>query len=71
MYTSSGFGINGERVNTIHKKCTFCGVVNNYTEMFFKRIRQEKEKARAAGASDNRRTERTIRKCLDVDLKIT
>ena len=30
----------------------------------FKRIRKEKEKARAAGDSDNRQTERTPRKCL-------
>ena len=33
------------------------------TDVFFKRIRPEKEKARAAGASDNRRTERTSQKC--------
>ena len=37
----------------------------------FKRIGKEKEKDRAAGDPDNRRTERTPQKCLDVDLKIT
>ena len=50
----SGFGRNSERANTVQTKCTFCGSVNHYTEKYFKSIRQEKEKARAAGALDNR-----------------
>ena len=62
--SSSGFGRNSERANTVHTKCTFCGGTNHSTEMFFKRIRQEKEKARAAGNSDNRQTEQTSRKCV-------
>ena len=60
---SSGFGRNSEITNNVQTKCTFCGGTNNSTEKCFKRIRQEKEKARAAGASDNRQTERTYRKC--------
>ena len=63
MDCSSGFGRNIERANNVHTKCTFCGGVNHSAEKCFKRIRQEKEKARAAGDSDNRQTERTPRKC--------
>ena len=55
----SGFGINSERANTAQTKCTFCGGTNHSTEKYFKSIRQEKEKACAAGHSENRRTERT------------
>ena len=61
--SSSGFGRNSERTNTVQKKCTFCGGTNHSAEKCFKRIRQEKEKSSAAGASDNRRTEWTSRKC--------
>ena len=32
MYSSSGFGINSERANTVQTKCTFCGGVNNSAE---------------------------------------
>ena len=39
------------------------GGTNHSAETFFNRIRQEKEKARAAGASDNIRTEWTSQKC--------
>ena len=35
----------------------------SYAEKCFKRIRQEKEKDRAAGHSDNRQTKGTSRKC--------
>ena len=61
--SSSGFGRNSERANTVQTKCTFCEGTNHSAEKCFKRIRQEKGKNRAAGASDNRRTERTSRKC--------
>ena len=61
--SSSGFGRNIERANTVQKKWTFCGSTNHSAEKCFKWIRQEKEKARAAGASDIRQTERTSRKC--------
>ena len=61
--SSSGLERNSERENTIQKKCTFCGGTNNSAEKRFKKIRQEKEKACAAGASDNIQTERTPQKC--------
>ena len=56
---SSCFGRNCERSNTVQTKCTFCGGTNHSVEKCFKRIRQEKEKSHAAGASDNIQTERT------------
>ena len=60
---SSGFGGNSERENTVQTKCNFCGGTNHSAEKCFKRIRQENEKARAAGDSDNRQTEWTYLKC--------
>ena len=67
----SGCVINSERANTVQTKCTFCGVANHSAEKCVKRIRKESEKDRAAGDLDKRRRERTTRKFLDVDLKIT
>ena len=61
--SSSGCSRNSERASTIHTNCTFCGGTNHSAESFFKRIRKENEKDFAAGASDNRRTEQTPRKC--------
>ena len=61
--SSSGFGRNSERAHTVNTKCTFCGGVNYYAEKCFKRIRKEKEKARAVDVSSNRQMERTPRKC--------
>ena len=69
--SSSGFGRNIIRANTVQTKYTFFGGVNHSAEKFFKKIRQEKEKARVAGGFDNRQTERKPWNCLDVDLKIT
>ena len=60
--SSSGFGRNSEIVNTVQKKCTFCGGVNHSAEKCFKGIRQEKEKSRTAGALENRQKERRPRK---------
>ena len=54
MYSSSGFGRNSERANTVQTKCICFGGVNQSAEKCFKRITQEKEKACAAGVSDNR-----------------
>ena len=51
------------RKNLVHKKYTFCGGANHSAEKRFKRIRKEKEKYHVAGDLDNRRTERTSRKC--------
>ena len=59
----SGFGINSEIENTVHTNCTFCGGNNHSAEKCFKMIRQEKGKYRTAGHSDNRKMERTPRKC--------
>ena len=61
--SSSGFGRNSERANNVQTKCTFCGGTNHSAEKYFKRIRQGKEKSRAAGASDNITTERSPQKC--------
>ena len=61
--SSSGFGRNRERANTVQIKCTFCGGTTNSAEKCFKGIRKEKEKTCAAGASNNRRMEQTSRNC--------
>ena len=68
--SSSVFGRNSERANTVQKKCTFLEFLIALHKKKIKSIRQEKEKARTAVDLDNRQTERTPRKCLDVDLKI-
>ena len=44
---------------------------NHSAEKCFKRIRKEKEKARAVDVSSNSNLGRPPRKCLYVDLKIT
>ena len=59
--SSSGFVRNDEGANTAQTKCTFGGQLITLQKKNFKSIRQEKEKSRAAGDSDNRRTERTPR----------
>ena len=51
---SSGFGRNSERAHAVQKKCTFCGGNNHSAEKCFKRIRKEKEKARAVDITSNR-----------------
>ena len=48
--------------NSVQTKCTYCGLSNHSAEKYFKRIRQEKEKARAVGISSNRKSERPPRK---------
>ena len=52
-----------KRANSVQTKCTFCGLNNHSAGKCFKRIRQEKEKARAVGISSNRNSERLPRKC--------
>ena len=59
---SSGFGRKSEIAHAVQTKCTFCGGKNHSEEKCFKRIRKEKETARAVDVSDNRRTERTTHK---------
>ena len=44
-------------------KCTFCGLTNHSVEKCFKKKREEKEKARSAGASSNKNSDRKARKC--------
>ena len=61
--SSSGFGRNSERAHDVQTKWTFCGGVNHYVEKYFKRIRKDKEKARAVDVKSNRQMERTARKC--------
>ena len=61
--SSSGFGRNSVRAHAVQTKCTFCGGKNHSAEKCFKKIRKEKEKARAVDVSDNRQTKRTPRKC--------
>ena len=59
----SGSSRHNERAHSVQKKCTFCGLNNHSEEKCFKRIRQEKEKARAVGISSNRNSERPPQKC--------
>ena len=59
----SGSGRNSERAHSVQKKCTFCGGNNHSAEKCFKRIRKEKEKARAVDVSSNIHTERPPWKC--------
>ena len=55
---SSGFGRNSDRAHDVQTNCTFCRGNNHSAEKKFKRIRKEKEKARAVDVSSNRHTER-------------
>ena len=52
-----------EKAHSVQTKCTFCGLNNHSAEKCFKRIRQEKEKARAVGISSNRNSDRPDQKC--------
>ena len=68
---SSGCGKNSERENIVHTKCNFCGNANNSTEKCFKRIRNIKEKARAAGDLDKKVRNSRFTNVLDANMKIT
>ena len=59
---SSGFDRDSERANDVKKECTFCGGVNHSAEQCFKKVRKEKEKARAVDVSSYRKMECTPRK---------
>ena len=61
--SSSGSNRNSKRAHYVQTKCTFCGGNNHSVEKCFKRIRKEKEKARAVDVSSNRQMERLPRKC--------
>ena len=60
---SSGSSSNIERAHDVQTKCTFCGGNNHSAEKCFKRIRKEKEKARAVDVLSNKNSERLHRKC--------
>ena len=61
--SSSGSSRNSERAHDVQTKCTFCGGNNHSVEKCFKRIRKEKEKARAVDITSNRHMERPPQKC--------
>ena len=61
--SSSGSSRHDERAHYVQGKCTFCGGNNHSVEKCFKRVRKEKEKARAVDVSSNRNLERPPRKC--------
>ena len=45
--SSSGYSRNSKRAHSVQTKCTFFGSNNHSAEKCFKRVRKEKEKARA------------------------
>ena len=61
--SSSGSSRHSERAYYVQVKCTFCGGNNHSAGKNFKRIRKEKEKARAVDVSYNRNSERPPKKC--------
>ena len=71
LYSISGSIRNSEIAHAVQTKCTFCGGNNHSAEKCFKRIRKEKDKARAFDVSSNRNSEIRLGNALDVDLKIT
>ena len=52
--SSSGPSRHSEIAHSVQSKYTFCGGNNHSAEKCFKRIRKEKEKARAVDVSSNR-----------------
>ena len=56
-------GKHNEKENSAKAKCTYCGLTNHSVEKCFKKIRKDKEKARSAGASSNKNSDRPTRKC--------
>ena len=61
--SNSGYSIHNEKENSDQTKCTYCGLSNHSVEKIFKKIRKEKEKARSAGTSSNKNSDRPTRKC--------
>ena len=60
--SQSSQGKHNEKANSVKAKCTFCGLTNHSVEKCFKKIRKDKEKARSAGASSNKNSDRPPRK---------
>ena len=61
--SSSDFDRDSERAHDVQTDCTFRGGVNHSAEKCSKRIRKEKEKARAVDVSSYRQIEFPPRKC--------
>ena len=69
--SSSGFGRNSERANTVQTKCNFCGGTNHSSGNFSKGLdRKRKTLVRLVLRTTDKRN-RQIENVLDVDLKIT
>ena len=63
--SQSSQGKHNEKAKSAKEKCTYCGLTNHSVGKCFKKIRKDKEKARSAGASSNKNSDRPPRKCLD------
>ena len=61
--SQSGSSKHNEKENSAKEKRTYCGLTNHSVKSFFKKIRKEKEKARSAGASSNKNSDRPAWKC--------
>ena len=61
--SSSGFYGYSDRAHDVQTDCIFCGGVNHSAEQCLKKVRKEKEKARAVHVSSYRKMELTPRKC--------
>ena len=59
----SGSSGHNEKENSAKTKCTYYGPNNHSVEKCFKKIRKEKEKARSAGTSSNKNSDRPTLKC--------
>ena len=59
----SGYIRHNDKANSAKTKCTYCGLNNHSVEKCFKNIRKEREKARSAGTSSNKNSDRPARKC--------
>ena len=63
LYSSvSGSSRHSEKANSAKAKCTYCGLNNHSEEKCFKKIKKEKEKARSAGTSSKKNSDRPAQK---------
>ena len=69
--SNSGYSKHNEKANSAKTKCTYCGLSNHSVEKCFNNIRKEKQKARSAGTSSNKKIRIVQHKnVLDTDLNI-
>ena len=61
--SQSGSSKHNEKENSAKAKYTYCGLTYHSVEKCSKKIRKEKEKARSAGASSNKNSDRPACKC--------